>query len=264
MIRVEEKRGLDPEVRAYLRRDPVRNAFVLHDLSAEPERTRFWLARHDGEPAAHLLVYDSSEFGAVWAHLAGDPEAAQALAGHLPDQKVVVITPEPLSGLVVRRVADARVILEDIMGVGRGDERLPATHPAVRVGPEHAEAYARLVVPSVVPWTPALVERNRQHLADEVVYGVFADDRLVSVAGSSVRTEDAWIVGGVETLPEYRRRGFARAATAAVVREALSAVGTAGLWVNSANGPAIALYRALGFRKAGGSAWIDVGTGMEP
>ena len=244
---------MTPEIREYLRRDPVRNAFVLHDLAEEPERARFWLVRRGGRPVSHLLVYDSSQFGALWAHLAGEPDAGRLLLPCLPKQGVIVLCPPEMAGAVLDHVVGGRAIPEEIMVVERGEERLVGSGPAVRVPAEQAEEYARLVVPSIVPLSPALIERNRQHLAEQVVYGVFQEGALVSVAGTSVRTDDAWIVGGVVTLPAYRRRGYARHATSAVTRLALESAGRAGLWVDAANAPAIALYQELGYRQAGTS-----------
>lgn len=253
---------MTPEVETYLREDPVRNAYACHDLAEEPERSEFWLGRQGGQPAAHPLIYDTSELGAFWAYLAGAPEVAASLVPRLPQHKVVVLAPPELTRIVVQHLPGARVILEDTMGVARGEGMLGPALGVVRLGPERAEAYARLVVPPVVPRTGALVERVRRHLAQDVVYGVLQEGVLVAVAGCSVRTPWTWVVGGVETHPDHRRRGFARAVTSAVTREGLAATGRVGLWVASENEAAKTLYRGLGFRKLGESAWIDMETGV--
>ena len=56
---VESVRDVTDELRSYLGSDPLRNAFVLHDLSHETARTELWTARVYGQLRAHLLVHDA-------------------------------------------------------------------------------------------------------------------------------------------------------------------------------------------------------------
>lgn len=169
-----------------------------------------------------------------------------------------------MTSFVVHHLPGARVILEDVMEAETGEELLGDALGVARSGPEHAEAYVRLVVPPVVPRDGVLAERVRRHLVQDTVYGVLQEGALVAVAGCSGRTPWTWIVGGVETHPDRRRRGFARALTSAVTRERLDATGRVGLWVASENEAAKTLYRGLGFRKLDESAWIDMETGVTP
>jgi GNAT superfamily N-acetyltransferase len=244
--------------------EPIRNAFTIHDLANEPQRSRFWVARVAGLPSAHLLVRALPEYGMTNVQFSGESSAAEKLLEYLPGERAVVHASPHLAPMVAHHLPGCRTVMEDVMQIEVGGEHLSPTPSVVRLGPEVAEEYAQMVVPATIPITPEVIDRNRDRLREQVVFGVFREGRLVSVAGSSVRTPATWIVGGVETLPSYRRLGYARQVSSAVTREALEAAGRAGLWVRRDNAPAVHLYTALGYRKIGGSAWIDIGTGIQP
>ena len=74
------------------------------------------------------------------------------------------------------------------------------------------------------------------------------EGRTVFVAYADVRRSDGWLIQGVYTWPEARRRGFARRGMDAIVREAF-ATGASHiqLAVVDGNQRASALYRELGF-----------------
>jgi predicted GNAT family acetyltransferase len=72
--------------------------------------------------------------------------------------------------------------------------------------------------------------------------------RTVFVAYADVRRPQGWLVQGVYTWPEARRRGFARRGMDSVIREAFAMGAThVQLAVIEGNDPASALYRNLGF-----------------
>ena len=76
------------------------------------------------------------------------------------------------------------------------------------------------------------------------------DGRVAFVGYADVRRPEGWLVQGVYTWPEQRRRGIARAGMAGIVREA----GEAGadhvqLAVVEGNEAAVQLYRGLGFER---------------
>jgi ribosomal protein S18 acetylase RimI-like enzyme len=73
--------------------------------------------------------------------------------------------------------------------------------------------------------------------------------RVVFVGYADVRRRDGWLVQGVYTWPEQRRRGYAEAGMSALIREAFdSGAEHLQLAVVAGNRPAEALYRRLGFR----------------
>ena len=72
--------------------------------------------------------------------------------------------------------------------------------------------------------------------------------RTVFVAYADVRRPEGWLIQGVYTWPEVRRRGFARRGMDSVIREAFaSGASHIQLAVVEGNEGASALYRELGF-----------------
>ncbi len=77
---------------------------------------------------------------------------------------------------------------------------------------------------------------------------VSEEGRTVFVAYADVRRSEGWLIQGVYTWPEARRRGFARRGMDAIVREAFaSGASHVQLAVVEGNERASALYRELGF-----------------
>jgi ribosomal protein S18 acetylase RimI-like enzyme len=89
------------------------------------------------------------------------------------------------------------------------------------------------------------------HVAEGLYHGVFEGNRLVSVAGTHVVSEQ-WgvaVVGNVFTHPNFRGRGYARFATGAVTQELLQRCRDVVLTVDPDNIPAVRVYRRLGYRE---------------
>ncbi len=85
-----------------------------------------------------------------------------------------------------------------------------------------------------------------------VFYGVFDGERLVSVAGTHIVSDNERIaaLGNVMTHPDYRGRGLATVATSAVCEELLSrGIEMIGLSVSRSNEAAICVYENIGFKR---------------
>ncbi|MGH0038095.1 MAG: GNAT family N-acetyltransferase [Myxococcota bacterium] len=83
---------------------------------------------------------------------------------------------------------------------------------------------------------------------------VEVDGRVVFVGYADVRRPQGWLVQGVYTWPEFRRRGFAAAGMTALIDEAVaSGADHVQLAVVHGNEPALGLYRRLGFEPG---AWL--------
>ncbi len=78
-------------------------------------------------------------------------------------------------------------------------------------------------------------------------YGIFRDNRLVSMAGKRMHLPGYVEVSGVCTYPEARGRGYARLLMSLVIEEIEQSGDTAFLHVLTEN-PAIHLYESLGFQ----------------
>ena len=85
-----------------------------------------------------------------------------------------------------------------------------------------------------------------------VFYGVFDAERLVSVAGTHIVSDNERIaaLGNVMTHPNYRGRGLATLATSAVCEELLDrGMEMIGLSVSRSNVTAIRVYEKIGFNR---------------
>ncbi|MFI7429290.1 GNAT family N-acetyltransferase [Micromonospora sp. NPDC049836] len=88
-------------------------------------------------------------------------------------------------------------------------------------------------------------------------YARFVDGRVVFKAELAVVTRRTAQVQGVWVAPEWRGRGIATSAMAAVVRDALTRVApTVSLYVNDFNLPARRVYERCGFRPVGTLATV--------
>ena len=94
-----------------------------------------------------------------------------------------------------------------------------------------------------------------QRLETSRVYGAYAEDRIVGMAGfkpyEGARERHKAFVWGTYVRPEERRRGAARALMEAVLEDARGSVEQLVLAVVSDNAAAVALYRELGFEVYG-------------
>ncbi|SCL21478.1 hypothetical protein GA0070624_2328 [Micromonospora rhizosphaerae] len=101
----------------------------------------------------------------------------------------------------------------------------------------------------------------RRRVADLVrsgrAYAQFVDGKVIFKAELAVVTRRTAQVQGVWVAPEWRGRGIATAAMAAVVRDALMRVApTVSLYVNDFNLPARRVYERCGFRPVGTLATV--------
>jgi len=80
--------------------------------------------------------------------------------------------------------------------------------------------------------------------------GCFDGDKLVASAGAFYGEEkDVWVIVGVYTKPEYRKRGLSKKLIEQVIEMLKRGIKRVILYVNSKQEPAIALYTKLGFKQ---------------
>jgi GNAT superfamily N-acetyltransferase len=78
-------------------------------------------------------------------------------------------------------------------------------------------------------------------------YGIFKDNKLVSITGQRMQTDDFVEVSGVVTHPDFTRRGFAKQLVAHTTKEILKENKLPILHTNKGN-TAIPLYEKLGYK----------------
>ena len=148
------------------------------------------------------------------------------------------------------------------MVVERGEERLRNPELATRLSRESDIEYSNFGSSFNLPALP--IEWIRKRIDEDTIFGAFADGKLASVASLVAWLPQMAVIMGVETKPEFRRRGLGAVAVSAAVREALTLSQSCSLFVRSDNAAALSLYREIGFKKVAEELWIDIGTGLIP
>jgi predicted GNAT family acetyltransferase len=121
----------------------------------------------------------------------------------------------------------------------------PMTGVATRLVPAEIGDLNRLYNLGITSWLPS------EAIANGVYYGVRINGRLVAAAGTHVVSRESRLacVGNVLTAADQRGKGYAKITTGAVTQELLRFCDSVVLNVRSDNPPALAAYRALGYRE---------------
>jgi predicted GNAT family acetyltransferase len=157
------------------------------------------------------------------AYLATKPETAPALT-----ERYRVDPPTDMVRMVVDR-----------------DTFRPVIGEAVRLDVGDTRHLNRLYELGLTAWLPP------EAVAAGIYYGVRRGTRLIAAAGTHVisQTYGLAAVGNVYTNRDYRGKGFAKIVTSAVTAELLDMLPEVVLNVRADNPPALAAYRALGYRE---------------
>lgn len=241
--------------------DPVAHAYALYDLERFPDRVRFVSALRGETTVGYLLVWLGRSFPVV--HWVGAEREASRLVDLVPPRPLAAIVPESVRADVERARGPARAYPVEILAAAPRDmasDRSPSDR-ARRLGPDDR---SRLL--ALVGDPPELTIANYPSLdlGQEVVWGVFDDDRLAGVARAAVTLPSVWIVSGVFVDPERRGRGLGHALMRAVTADARDARATVALYVRGDRPAARAIYERAGFRPYGRRVWLDAGVGVEP
>jgi ribosomal protein S18 acetylase RimI-like enzyme len=243
-------------IRAFLRTDRFFADYALGDLDPAHFPFTQWFGAEDaGELRAVVMVYDDLDPPIVFA--TGAEHGIEAIL----DQAVKL----PEIGLSIR------------------DEHLPIVEKFYRADPvpmlkmallpvdfrpvDQLSLRARLATALLamtrldVVHMPLLEELyshgggdafRQRSLELGVFYGVFAGERLVSVAGTHIVSDAERIaaLGNVMTHPDYRERGLATVAASVVCDELLDrGIELIGLSVGRSNKAAMQVYEKIGFRR---------------
>lgn len=240
-IRTTRDRAL---LRRFLEQDRLRAAYAICDLEdREFARSKWGIATQSGETTALVL-----EFGGLTPQplfVMGDGGGIAAVLREVIRPRLVYLAAdESLLPVVDRiyRIDPGPQMLR--MWVNRQMFR-PVLGPAVRLSPVDIVDLNRLYGLGFSGWLPA------EAIGRGVYYGVRMAGRLIAAAGTHVISPEGKLaaVGNVMTHIDFRGRGFAKLTTSAVTQELLRSCDEVVLNVRADNPPAIAAYRALGYRE---------------
>ena len=231
-------------LRDFLERDRLRAAYAVADLEErEFAKTRWGVATEGGEPIAVVLEYGGLTPQPLF--VMGDPDGIVAVLRDVIRPRLAYLAADeghlaPIGSLY--RIDPGPPMVR--MVVNRQMFR-PLQGPVQRLAPADMVDLNRLYGLGFAGWLPA------DSIANGAYYGVRIAGRLVAAAGTHVISPEGRIaaVGNVMTNVDFRGRGYAKQTTSAVTQELLRACDDVVLNVRADNPPALAAYRALGYRE---------------
>lgn len=230
-------------LREFLSSDRLFAAYALCDLDErEFGRTRWGVAMGRGTPVAVVLEYSGLSPQPVFAM--GEPEGIAAILEQVIRPRVAYVSARVGSLPAVEQIYRLDPGPEMVRMVADRASFLSQPGPVVRLYPTDIGDLNRLYNLGFASWLPSSA------IADGVYFGIRVDGRLVAAAGTHVISREARlaVVGNVLTHRDFRNRGLAKLTTAAVTAELLRTSDEVCLNVRSDNPPALAAYRAIGFR----------------
>jgi ribosomal protein S18 acetylase RimI-like enzyme len=245
-------------------REPFLNSLAIYDLKFQRHRSDFYICRdEDGNILAYLENFRYS-LGTDSILRGKSQEAISKLLDLLPKKengKRAEVHVDPSHLLLLEGVAriDEGAEPEMLMVVKRGEEKRPDfRNPVVKLPPSYAQELVRLHRRET-DITGELIRENEERLAKGMVYGILENGRLVSSATADAKLPFVWVISGVRTLPEYKRRGYASMLVFSVTVEALQNAGAAALYVRENNHDAMRIYERMGYRPIARSIQVKLG-----
>lgn len=227
----------------FLGQDRTYAAYAIADTDdREFARTRWGVAMDGDEPVAVVMEYRGISPQPLFAM--GDPAGIESILRDVIRTRVAYLAAKPGVVTAVRqryRVEPAAEMVR--MSVDRSTF-VPVLGDAVRLDQGDTRHLNRLYELGLTSWLPS------EAVDSGIYYGVRRGTRIIAAAGTHVISRQFRIaaVGNVYTNREYRGQGLGKVVTSAVTQELLRDVDEVVLNVRADNPPALALYRALGYR----------------
>jgi ribosomal protein S18 acetylase RimI-like enzyme len=230
-------------LRTFLERDRLRAGYAVADLEErEFAKSRWGVASEGGAPIAVVLEYGGLTPQPLF--VMGDPDGIVAILRDVIKPRLAFLAADET---LLAPIADLYRIDAGPPMVRMAVDRhafQPVAGTVQRLAPTDIVDLNRLYGLGFAGWLPA------DSIAHGVYYGVRIAGRLVAAAGTHVISPEGRIaaVGNVMTHADFRGRGFAKQTTSAVTEELLRTCDDVVLNVRADNPPALAAYRALGYR----------------
>ncbi len=236
-----------PQVVAYLRRAPYRNAIPLSNVTQLCRRCTVVVAQRGGHIQGVASHYHDLPFlGLTFVAELGEPLPAllEALALRVPTLRGTTLTtvvPEHRARQLAN-YAHIEAMEPEIQMVVEPETLRVQELPTVRqLRADDLPAMQALAARcNLVAWRPEVVSLGP-------AFGACVDGELVAMATTHFATPDVIEIGNIATHPDYRHRGLARACISALVQACFSLAPRVYLMVMANNEAALATYRSIGF-----------------
>jgi RimJ/RimL family protein N-acetyltransferase len=255
-----------PILEHYLRKDLVSNFIPLYQLMrTKPNDSRFYFSELDKELHGALVLYETKVPKVQSACLIGNDESASELLQKITFSIGLIKANTCMQDLINQRFEVKKTYSSDIMVLHRRNAHLFVNHDVRKLDQENAASWTILTHAADASRSLQLsqdeIEESRQFISNNICFGIFVDNSLVSRGAITMRLRnEAWAVGSIYTHPDYRGKGLATSMTSAVVRECLSKTDTVVLYVRSDNEFAVKTYRRLGFERKSSHMTFHIGT----
>lgn len=237
-----------PAALAFLRASPYRNALPLSNVNQLREHCDVLVAMQGSRVVGVMSFYHdlpilNLTFAAKQREVAG--ALLHALAELQPRFRAdpfYALLPAQRFAWLSQYVAVEESEIEFQMVVEPEVLRMPGGRVARRLSDADVPAMTALAEAA------GLSVWHAGALALGPAFGCFADGQLVAMAATHFATSEVVEIGHIATHPDYRRRGYASACTAALAAAAFALAPRVFLMVLEHNAPALAAYQRLGFR----------------
>lgn len=234
---------------AYLRASPYRNALPLSNITQLRAQCDALMAERAGRVVGVATTYHDLPIPNLTFAAERDDHTVGALLAALAERNPALRAPEAFALLpqdrytqLGRHVHILGAQIEYQMAIEPETLRAPDGPPARRLGPADVPAMTALAAEAGLGvWHERTIQLGP-------AFGCFAGERLVAMAATHFATAEVVEIGHIATHPAFRRRGYASAATAALAKAAFGLAPRVFLMVLDDNTPALAAYKALGFR----------------
>lgn len=255
---------LKAQVLRHLYEDKFLNAYVINRLENEVRNCITYVSRNTNgvQIDGYLSNFETIDAIDVWVRGKTNQRVNDLLSRVLTEipngqsngprqRKKLYVSTDPQNVSVIReKFPNGKTNFENAMIVRRGEEKLSISFPVEKISENVALEYTRFLAPEDYTLSNELIETNRGFLRAGLAYGAFNDKgKLQSTANALIKLPYVWVIAGVETLPQYRKRGLATSIVSTILKEAFRSTDTVMLFVNNDNLEAIRVYEKLGFRK---------------
>lgn len=255
-------KALVPRLDGYLRRNPVKDAYLIHDLWEERNDSGFYLALEGSDIKGTLLVYRGYVEGPS-AIIRGGVEAASTLMEKFPEEERTKLisckAPSKTSRNIKPYLTVESKCSGKILSLDRFTEKDLSQTSSTELTKGDSNALARLWSDWIGGCYDELLESIKKNMASpkNTYFGLRKGDKgLVSAAYTTRVPPDVAIIRAVYTNPKYRNQGYGTSVVAKAIEKELRSVDKICLTLRGKNPAASHLYEKLGFSKSWKFDWF--------
>lgn len=235
--------ALEPIFWEYVKQDIPHHYFFAFDWKYNKDETRILLALEEQRIDGMMLIYRESI-----VQLRGSLEAIEALLEKLDLEKVELQAPEQQKQYILHKYEPTWSHQLILMVLHKGEEKLHANHPTVKLATFDAEQIATIMRDADPEyWGTTTRQGILEGMNGLNWLGIKVNGEVVSI-GSTRSTEWAGLIGVVATIGAHRNKGYATSIVSEMVKQILEKQSIALIYVLSDNLPAIRVYSKVGFK----------------